>query len=194
MKAITLLPSLLAALLLPSAAYSASPSPARPSVIQASDNTPLGARPLPGAIPTEEVPPGWYPFNQGLAQAKATKRYVLIQFFDPKCRECHQMGQEMQADPRLDDLIRHHFVLVRINRGSERKIMHHGRSLTEQQLAARHQIKDFPTLLFLAPDGNLIGRQSGYLPPAELREVLSYLSSGSYHKMEYKAFKARTSK
>lgn len=133
----------------------------------------------------------WLSYNQGLAQAKAYKRHVMIQFADPACRPCQRMGQDLVAEPALDELVRKHFVLIRVDRGSTRKVVHRGRTLTERQLAALHQVKTFPTLLFLAPNGQLIGRHVGDLPSGELLDVMRYVSSNSYQKMEYKAYKAK---
>lgn len=148
-------------------------------------------RPLPDSLPQEEFPEGWQAYDQGLARAKALRKFVMIQFFEPGCRPCQQMGADVTADPRLDDIIRRSYVLVRVNRASARKLRHRGRLLSESQLSSMHQVKAYPTLLFLGPDGRLLGRKIGYSSATELSQVLSYLSTGAYNTMAFNAFQKR---
>lgn len=182
MKTASVLGACLAALvLLPASALSSSP-------VQAPQEQ---HRPLPNALPQEEFPEGWQSYNQGLAQAKALHKFVMIQFYQPGCQACQQMGSDVVAEPQLDDILRQRFVLIRVNQASNRPVIYRGRRLSEKQLTQEHQIKQYPTLLFLGPDGKLIGRKVGYSSPTELSEVLSYLSTGSYSRMAFNAFQAQ---
>ena len=181
MKTFPLLAACLAALvLLPASADSFS-----------QNTTSQHTRPLPNAIPHEEFPEGWQSYDQGLGQAKAQRKFVLIQFFKPGCVPCQKMGADVIAEPSLDDVIRQNFVLVRVNQASKRKQHHRGQLLSEKQLTAIHQVRQFPTLLFLGPDGKLIGRKLGYSSPQELHQLLNYLATGAYNKMAFDAFRAK---
>lgn len=147
-------------------------------------------RPSPDAMPQAEFPEGWQSYEAGIARARNQRKFVLIQFSNPSCKPCQRLSQDVTAEPMLDDLIRKHFVLVRVNQSSGRKLRYRGKVVSEQQLTALHQVKQYPTLLFLSPQGQLIGRRMGDVKAQELYEILSYLATGSYNKMEFSTFKA----
>lgn len=177
MKSLPLVFAGLAALiLLPASALSSQPP------------HPPATRPLPGALPQEEFPEGWHPYNQGLARAKALHKFALIQFYTPGCKSCQQMSADVVADPRLDDLVRDKFVLIRVNQASARPVQYRGRRLSEKQLAQEHLVKQYPTMIFIGPDGRLIGRKLGYQSPQELGDVLNYLATGAYSRMAFNSF------
>lgn len=125
-----------------------------------------------------------------MAQAKALRKFALIQFYAAGCKPCQQMGADVTADPQLDELIRSRFVLIRVNQASTRQVMYRGRRLSEKQLTQQHQVNQYPTMLFIGPDGRLIGRKLGYSSPKELSDVLSYLSTGAYNRMAFSAFQS----
>ena len=142
------------------------------------------SRPLPNALPQEEFPLGWQSFEKGVLQAKKEKKHVLIQFFDPNCVDCQKMGGDVISDPSLDDAIRKHFVLIRVNRRSERTLPYRGKRISEQDFVKKHQITQFPTLMFLSPQGQLIGRYAGYIEPAALSELLTGIATKNYAKVK----------
>lgn len=142
------------------------------------------SRPLPNAIPQEEFPQGWQSFEKGVLQAKKEKKYVLIQFFDSNCVDCQKMGGDVIADPSLDDTIRQHFILIRINRNSQRKMTYRGKQISEQEFVKKHQITRFPTLMFLSPQGQLIGRYTGYIEPTALSELLSGIATRNFARIK----------
>lgn len=149
-------------------------------------------RPLPNEITQEEFPLGWQNYDKGVAQAKAYKKHVLIQFFDQSCRSCQLMGSDVTADPSLDDTVRQNFVLVRVNQASKRSLHYRGKSISEQEFTKKHQVKAYPTLMFLSPSGQPIGRTTGYLKPQDLNDLLNYVASKAYEKMEYQAYRGRS--
>ncbi len=149
-------------------------------------------RPAPETLlPQSDFPEGWQPYEAGIARARSQRKFVMIQFFNAACKPCQRLSQDVTAEPMLDDLIRKHFVLVRVNQGSNRNLRYRNRTVTEKQLTALHQVKKYPTLLFLSPKGQLIGRHSGEVKPQELHDILNYLATGSYNKMEFSAYRAK---
>lgn len=114
-------------------------------------------------------------YDQGLEQARASQKPLMVQVYADWCRECHTLEAELREHPQLGPLLRRRFVVARLNLGSEAKVRYQGQLMSEKQLAQQLQATWPPMLLFYAPDGKLIGRRIGRASPAEMKTMLDYV-------------------
>lgn len=117
----------------------------------------------------------WQRYDAGLEQAQTDHKPLLVQVYADWCRECHRLEAELASHPQLTPLLRQHFVLARLNLGSDNPLRHKGQTLSEKKLAQQLQATWPPMLLFYAPDGRLIGRHIGAASPDEIRHMLEYV-------------------
>ena len=95
-----------------------------------------------------------------LAAAAETGKPVLMVFNSGgDCGWCVQMGAETLVAPEVTALAAS-FEAVQIN------------GLQRDDLATKYLVAGYPTVVFLAPGGEVIEKVSGYLPPEMFTEVM----------------------
>ena len=124
------------------------------------------------AVPVEAPPPAWATFPEALAQAQAEARPVLVYVQAAWCGPCRRLERDTFSDPavrtRLD-----RFALARLtfdDRDRRQRVGPH--RLSEAEWAARLGADATPCLVFLSPQGAVLGRHTGFLPPAGLTPIL----------------------
>ncbi len=130
----------------------------------------------------------WLPLDQGVTQAQQKKRFVLVHFYADWCQDCHRMAKEMSSDPALVQRLNQSFVTVRISQKEKRQLTYQGKTQSESQWVRQFRPPGFPTLMFLSPEGQEIGKMPGYIPPAELSKLLDFVQSRAYQKMNFEAY------
>lgn len=94
-------------------------------------------------------------FAAASAAAKQEGRLLLVDFYTTWCGPCHLLDVTTWRDARVVELVGAKAVAVKID--AER----------QRDLAKRHQIDAYPTILVLAADGTERDRYVGYLKPEE---------------------------
>jgi len=130
----------------------------------------------------------WLPLDQGVQQARQKQRFVLVHFYADWCHDCHTMANEMNLTPALSQRLNQSFVTVRLPQKGKRQITYQGKVKTEAQWVRHFRPSGFPTLMFLSPDGQEIGKMSGYIAPAELAKLLDFVQSRAYQKMNFETY------
>lgn len=159
-----------------------------------------GQRPLsPATVQTQTVAPvkkaasgvNWVPYDQALSQANTQKKPVYIQFHATWCPYCKKLEQLSYSQPAIQQLLNQAFVPVRLTEGDGARYRVDGQSLSVQDLFLHYQVSGFPTLVFLEPDGKLIGKIPGYVEPKDFHSLLRYVHSQSYKRMDFEAFRKK---
>lgn len=94
------------------------------------------------------------------AQAKASHRDLVIDLYADWCIECHHLDQTTYRDPQVVAWSRNQIFL---KQNAEKEGI---------PLVGRFQVDAYPTILYLDPDGNLVGRINGYLPGPQFLAAL----------------------
>lgn len=130
----------------------------------------------------------WRVYDKGLKEAKKSGKPVFIQFFATWCGYCRKMDQETFPNAAVQRELSG-FVPIRVTESSEQRVEHEGKLVTEKELTAIHGVQGFPTLVFMEPDGQVIGKIPGYLGPEDFQGMLKFISSRAYKKMDYEKFR-----
>jgi len=93
-------------------------------------------------------------FEEALLAAKRDGKVVFIDFFTTWCGPCKMLDKQTWPDPTVDEWLKENTVGLKID--AEKSV----------DLATRYQVQVYPTMVFIAPDGQLIGRLRGYMGPA----------------------------
>ncbi|MDP2808138.1 MAG: DUF255 domain-containing protein [bacterium] len=122
----------------------------------------------------------WLAFDQAMEKAAADKKYVVVDFYTDWCKWCKVMDDKTYADPSVVTALKENFVIAKINGESPEKITYRGKTMSQSDFTMSMQVSGFPTTMFLASDGTVIGKIPGYIEAPVFKKILEYLTSGSY--------------
>jgi thioredoxin-related protein len=121
----------------------------------------------------------WKPFDKGLKDAAALKKYAFVDVYTDWCGYCKMMeSTTLKAKPVLAELEKN-FVSIKFNAESEDQVTWKGKKITMRDLSMSWGVEGFPTLLFLNPKGEIIGSFSSYAEADLMINLLKYISSGA---------------
>ncbi len=144
----------------------------------------------PGAKPGTNGSDGlkWTNFTEGVKEAKAMNKKVLIDVYTDWCGWCKKMESDTYSDQKVKDYLVKNFVLVRLNAESNDKEMIDTTEITDAQLASAFRVNGYPTTIFLQSDGHPITAAPGYMGPAKFLNVLEFIGGNFYQKMGFEQF------
>lgn len=100
-----------------------------------------------------------------MTQAKQANKLVMVDFYTDWCGWCKELDKTTYSDAAVGKATQQ-VVAVKVNAEKE-----------GLAAAKKYQVRSFPTILFVAPDGSLAGRIGGYAPPepflAALNKILT---------------------
>lgn len=122
--------------------------------------------------------PLWGTLPEALAEAGGMRRPVVVYVRAAWCGPCRRLERETFTDPAVAARLAQ-FARARLSFDDGDHVQRVGPyRLTEAAWAARLGAEATPTLVFLAPDGAVLGRHTGFLPPSGLLPVLEAALSG----------------
>jgi len=111
--------------------------------------------------PASGQEPHWYSdYNAARKEAGATKRPIIMDFGTEHCFWCKKLDASTFRDPTVLRLMSERFVAIKID------------AEKHAPLAQALGIQSYPTLVFAAPDGKILGSQEGFVDAGQLRQKL----------------------
>ena len=104
-------------------------------------------------------------YTQALDEARAGNRLVMLDVYTDWCGWCKKLDRETFADRRVREALKD-FVALKVN--AEKG----GRAVAE-----RYEVRGYPTILFISPDGRVVRQVRGYVNADEMLRVLASLRS-----------------
>src|ERR1700752_4158148 len=93
-------------------------------------------------------------------EARQQGRFVLLDLGTGWCHWCHVMEEVTYTDPAVVDLIRSHYLAVRVDADSR------------PDLANRYEDYGWPATIVFNTDGSEIVKRQGYIPPKPMASLL----------------------
>lgn len=94
------------------------------------------------------------------AQAQSEQRLILLDLEAVWCHWCHVMDQKTYANPEVADLIKQHFIAVKVDQDAR------------PDLSTRYEEYGWPATIFFAADGTEIVKRRGYIAPERMLKLL----------------------
>ncbi|MCC6514119.1 MAG: thioredoxin family protein, partial [Geothrix sp.] len=106
---------------------------------------------------------GWLEqdLERALAKAKAEKKLVLVDIYAEWCAQCKELDEKTWPDAGVKQWIAQNAVAIRIDTDAKR-----------QDLAAKLQIRSYPTVILLDAEGRELRRLLGFEKPATMKAWL----------------------
>ena len=117
----------------------------------------------------------WLGWNQGIAEASATKRPLLVDVYTDWCGWCKRMDRDVYSRDDVRGYLNRYFVVVRLNAESTDEARFGGRTLTSRALAQQLRVSGYPTTIFLRSNGEHIANVPGYIPADRFKLMLQYI-------------------
>ena len=98
--------------------------------------------------------------RQALDEAARSGRNVLVKFGAAWCGPCQKMKRETMTDRQVISTLNDCLIPVEVDVDRDR------------QAAGQFQIDSVPTVLILSPEGRVLRRQTGFMSPAQLLNMV----------------------
>ena len=131
----------------------------------------------------------WQAFEQAVAQAGQLDKKVIVDVYAAWCPWCRRLQREVYADDAVQEYIRDHFVVTRLDaENTEDSLRFRGYTLTPSEMAAGLGAAAFPMTVFLDEDAKYITRLPGFRPPTDFLDVLNYIGSEAFLDLTYEEY------
>jgi thioredoxin-related protein len=135
----------------------------------------------------------WRPFEEAIAAADSTDRFVMVAVYAPWCGWCHKMKKEVYSSEEVRRCLTDNFVSTRLNRDdTDETYRYRGRRITPRRLASTFRVDSVPATVLLSPRGEYLLHLSGFIEPEPLRAVLGFVSTHADRKMTLAQYRAQT--
>jgi uncharacterized protein YyaL (SSP411 family) len=106
--------------------------------------------------------------SAGLHSAKTSNKWVLVDVSTSWCGWCKKLDREVYTDPSVIQALNKSFVLVKVN-GDDPQL--------GKYVAKHYGVNGYPTIIVLAPSGQMKGKFDGYCPSNEFLQKVSRIVS-----------------
>jgi thioredoxin-related protein len=106
----------------------------------------------------------WETWVQLQAEARAQNKYIFVDVFATWCGPCKRMDKEVYTNTQVGKALGKDFISVKIQQDMIKEDDAESRSHYAEAGAfvKKYQVHAFPSLLFFAPDGQLINKELGF--------------------------------
>jgi thioredoxin-related protein len=122
----------------------------------------------------------WRSFNEGFAEAKKSNKKILVDVYTDWCSWCKKMDVQTYADKNVAAYLHKHYVLVKLNAESAKKLFYRDQEMTEREFSAAFGISGYPATLFLKSDGEAITIYPGFADARRFLDVVSFIAEDHY--------------
>jgi len=140
------------------------------------------------SIAGDKVDLKWRKFDEGVAEAKKTKKKILLDVYADWCKWCKKLDAEVYTDSKVASYLNKYYVLIKVNGESNDRLTHKNQRMTEEQLARVFGVTGFPTIIFLDSNAEIIDKLGGFVAADRFLPIIQYIGEDYYKKMKWDEF------
>jgi len=122
----------------------------------------------------------WMTFDDGIVHARKTNKKVIIDVYTDWCGWCKRMDKDTYDDKDVAAYIEKHYVVIKLNAESSKKLKFQDKEYTEQELSGAFGVTGFPTTIFLSSNGDPITVVPGYSDANRFGDIISFIAEEHY--------------
>ena len=127
--------------------------------------------------------------REDVAEATASKKRVLLYFYQDGCPYCAKLLQDNLGQKKLADKTRNNFDVIAINMWGDKEVTDlNGQLTTEKKFSEKMKVMYTPTLVFLNEQGNVALRVNGYYAPNKFETALDYVRNKNEGKITFRNY------
>jgi thioredoxin-related protein len=125
----------------------------------------------------------WLDFNDGLAQARSTRKPIMINFYTEWCVYCKKLDRETLQDPEVARTLENGFIAIRLDaENGSAQLSYRGKSFSHAEFSRYFGVTAFPSIAFLNDKGEAITMVPGFVPAPQFSVFLNYIRRECYLK------------
>ena len=105
----------------------------------------------------------WQSYTDGMARGKFEKKKVFLHFYAEWCAACKTMANRTFKDPGVIASLNKDFIPIRVDVD------------VYKQTSDMFRVQVLPDTWFIAENADIIGHQTGYISPGQLKKILKAL-------------------
>lgn len=140
----------------------------------------------------------WYSLEEALELQKRDPKPILIDLYTDWCGYCKRLDAYTFSNKEIVRYISSTFHAVKFNAEQRESITYSGHEFKNSGEGARspHELAvaltggklSYPTLVYLAPDSQLITSVPGYYSPSQLEPILHFIGEEAYKSTSWEEF------
>lgn len=130
----------------------------------------------------------WKKFDEGITEAKKTKKKILLDVYADWCKWCKKLDAEVYTEPKVAAYLNKFYVLIKVNGESNDKLTYKNQRMTEEQFARVLGVTGFPTIMFLESNAEIIDKLGGFVTADRFLPIIQFIGEDYYKKMKWDEF------
>ncbi|TVP98030.1 MAG: thioredoxin family protein [Balneolaceae bacterium] len=130
----------------------------------------------------------WIKLSQAQEKSKKDGKPLFIFVEAEWCGICKRMLNSVFPQKGITELLTNNFHPVLIDLDSRNAIMFNGEEISERNFARNMQVQQTPTMIFINAEGEVMGRQPGFMDQDELEKLLHYVLSDEFGIVPFSEF------
>lgn len=140
------------------------------------------------SLPVQGQSIDWISLSDAQKKAAENNKKVMIFAEAEWCSYCRKMYKQVFPKQSVQDSLAKYFYPVRIDIESQNEITFNGNQFTEQELAGQFRVSGTPTIIFVSPEGEVIGAQPGFLPADVFDKLMAFVGSNLTGKISFEEY------
>lgn len=121
----------------------------------------------------------WLSYSEGMETLQSGENLGFLHFYTDWCGFCKKMEEETFSVKEISDYLNQNFIPIKVD------------AEAQKDLARQYGANQYPANIFLSPDGDVIAGRPGYVPAAQMIDILKYIHTKSFETMTFMEFMNR---
>ena len=146
-----------------------------------------------GGMPAAAQDPiPWTPLGEAQEQARVEGKTLFVFVEAAWCSLCKRMKRDALPRDDVRSLLADRYVAVTIDLDSQNEVSFNGKRSTERVFARTMNVQATPTMIFVGPDGSVLGTYAGYVDQDRFHELLRYVVSDVFGDISFDEYVERS--